>query len=174
MAKQQAVARVEESEAAVSTSREARPPLRPTALTWDFDGAVTRSAVVRLPEHVVLQDLQDDPTLWRSIQAVSQTALRKFDRLLIISFSEDWIVNVLVVEADARSVRLSIRAGDVLRLEANTAEWSDSTYTIRWGGEGYIVVRKADGVRMLPYQYASLEAAKSAAFSQLYPKVAAR
>lgn len=171
MAKTQAVAKLDEPEAAAPTSAREVKPLKPTAVSLQHDGQIWRTLLVRLAAEHTLQDLQDDPTLWRAVQGNPHVALRKYDRLMIVSHDEAWLIkDALVTEADHQRVVLSIRPGDVIRMAAKSAEWSDDRHVIMWETSGWAIFRKSDGVVMLPQRFSSLDAARSEMYRQFYSK----
>lgn len=149
-------------------AREA-PVLKTNALKWQSEGFAWREAFVRLPQEALFSDLQDDPTIWRNIQAVPQTALRKFDRVTIVAFDESWIAKeILVADADNQRVLLALRPTDKITLPSKSSSWEDERHAIRWAGAGFGVFRRADGIQVMPQQFGTIESAKSEMYRQFY------
>lgn len=100
---------------------------------------------VRLPRGATLQDL-NHPSLWRLVQG-SRSALRRLDRVQILSFDEEWVAEAIVAGATRGGVTLS--KPSVTRLPPRTEVLAgDDTYQIRWAGNGYVVERRRDGHAM--------------------------
>jgi hypothetical protein len=107
------------AEVAVTASADAReaPALKTTALTWQSHGFCWRDAFVQLPEGMLFQDLQDVPAIWRLLQRVPQTALKRFDRVTCVAFDQSWCAkDVLVVDADETGVVLALKGSDRITL----------------------------------------------------------
>lgn len=159
----------EKTETKATADARAAPVMKSHALTWQSQGSVWREAFVRLPEGMLLQDLQDVPTVWKNIQSTAQTSLQRFDRVTCVAFDESWAVkDVMVADADNQRVVLAIRAGDRITLSSKAAEWEDDRHRIRWAGAGFAVFRKTDGVQVLTGHFGTIESAKSEMFRQFY------
>jgi hypothetical protein len=127
--------------------------------------------MVRLPEHIGLQDLNDAAsTLWTIIQSNHQTALRQWDRIRFVAFDESWFADTTVSFADRDQVILTKPAKT--EMPARTvALYEDEHYRIGWGGAGYAVYRKKDNVMIGAMQFTTAEQARQHLMNQ-YPKVA--
>ena len=144
------------------------PKIKPMTCKWNAEGFAYRELFVRLPESVTLQMLNDEPRIWRLVQADVHCALMKFDRVVAIAFDESWMVDAIVNVAENDSVMLAgIRK--ISMPQRSVSLYSDETYAVRWAGSGYGVYRKTDDVAMLSETYSSTEAAKIALLG-LYPK----
>lgn len=145
------------------------PEMKAQALSWQMEGYSWREAYVRLPEGMILQDL-NDPSIWRNVQHNRVTALQRFDRVTCVAWDESWLVkDAVVVDASATTVVLAIRPGDVIHMRNKTAEWADDKHRIRWAGNGFGCFRRSDDIEVLPTRFDTLEAAKSEAYRLLYP-----
>jgi hypothetical protein len=159
--------------AAPAASRDPKPLSR-AALAWNHEGFRFRSAWVDLPAGVTVQDLHDySRTLWTTIQATKDKALRRFDRISFLGYQEAFLVHdALVIDADATSVTLSIKPGDIYQLPGRGETWEDSTVRIYHdGGAGFVVQMKLTGAIMLS-GFHTLEAGKSAYFASQPRRVA--
>ncbi len=144
------------------------PRIKPMTCKWQSEGFAYRELFVRLPEAISLQHLNDEPRIWRSVQADVNTALMKFDRVVAIAFDESWMVDAVVNVAERDSVMLAgIRK--ISMPQRSVSLFADETYQVAWCGSGYGVRRKADDVMMLSETYQTPEAAKMGLMS-LYPK----
>ena len=112
--------------------------------------------------------LNDEPRIWRLVQADVHVALMKFDRIIAVAFDESWMVDAIVNVAENDSVMLAgIRK--ISMPQRSVSLFNDETYAVRWAGSGYGVYRKSDDVPMVSETYSSVEAAKIALLG-LYPK----
>ncbi len=144
------------------------PKIKPLTCKWQSEGFAFRTLFVRLPESITLQMLNDEPRIWRLVQADVHVALMKFDRIIAVAFDESWVVDAIVNVAENDSVILAgIRK--VSLPQRSVSLYADATYAVRWAGSGYGVYRKSDDVAMLSETYSSTEAAKIALLG-LYPK----
>jgi hypothetical protein len=158
-----------EAPAAPSASARDVLPLSPTAIEIQYDGHVFKECFVRAHEHLILQDFQDSPTLWRKVQSVPGKALRALDRVTVLGFDMSWMIkDVVVTDSDPTQVKLAIRPSDIIRMGAQSGTWQDDRHIVRWAGTGYGAFRLSDGVAVLPNECSSLEAAKGALFAQHY------
>jgi len=148
------------------TSEREIPVIKPGSVFINSSGYDFKTVVVWLPEGVVFQDLNDHPEIWRLVQANHIKALSQYDKLEIRA--KDWTVFASVNHADAGQVILyDIRKAS--KPEREVALYSDATYDIRWGNEGYGYFRTADNVRMTNATYGTPEAAKAALLREQYP-----
>jgi hypothetical protein len=145
--------------------------IKSSALKINSEGFCWRDAMLRLPSGYVMQDLHDNPDVFKNIQATSRTALRQFDHLLIVDYSESTWAEAVVSFASATKVYLAgIRIISAKNREDES--FQDDTYKINWAGSGYAVTRKADGAAMGAQTFANENAAKAFLLS-LYPRKAA-
>ena len=147
------------------------PAIKPQAFTWQSQGFAWREAFVRLPEGIVAQDLQDSPTVWRKVQDNGNTALKKFDRVMCVANDETFVVNAMVAEADRSKATLA--DFKITKLPGNEATFENAEYSIKWGGPGFAVYRKRDGVQAIPTFFETIEQAKSEMLRTLYKAKAA-
>jgi hypothetical protein len=162
---------VDQAEKQTTATADAREPpvMKSTCLTWQDQGQCFRHAFVRLPDGMLLQDLQDVPTIWKGMNSVPATALRKFDRVTAVSFDESWMIkDVVVIDADNTRAVLAIRPGDRITLSQKVGQWEDDKHVIRWAGSGFGVFRRSDGVQLIASTFGSIDAAKSVMYGQLY------
>lgn len=120
----------------------------PALVELQTEGFVFREFVIRLPEAATLQDL-NDPKLWRSLQGDRGKSLRKLDRVVILPFNEEWVVDAVVGAATVNTVTLAgIRKTDLPERYEILPETDD--YKVKWAGSGYRVYRKRDGLPVSP------------------------
>ncbi len=129
-------------ERATQARRTMELEISPTRVAVDVEGFCTRSLVVRLPKDFTADELKV-PEHWRAVQ-VSVRALRRFDRLMLISYDESWLAEAMVSDADHTKVILTKpRITEFsTRYDGN---FEDDVYRVRWNGAGFHVERKADG-----------------------------
>jgi len=144
------------------------PKIKPLTCKWQSEGFAYRELFVRLPEAITLQMMNDEPRIWRLVQADIHTALMKFDRVVAIAFDESWMVDAIVNVAENDSVMLAgIRK--ISMPQRSVAMFEDETYRVKWAGSGYGVYRLSDDVMMLQETYQTPEACKIALLG-LYPR----
>jgi len=126
-----------------------KEPVRidPNMVQYDHDGMVTRHVVIRLPVGVIADHLNSNRDLFNRVQTTRSKALRKFDRLLLISYEEDWCADVMVAEASPTGITLAKPIITTLPARRENL-FQDDTYRVAWGGIGYFVHRKSDNFTM--------------------------
>jgi hypothetical protein len=144
------------------------PEIEPALVTVNGDGQAYRTIQARLPARMTAADLSE-PRIWRQVQAVPRTALRKFDHLFIIAFDESWTADVLVVSADVEKAVLGKPRIESIP-ERFMKLFEDERYRVAWTGQGYCVERKGDGVRMTQPVHSAAIAERD--LINLYPRVA--
>src|SRR5262245_39489234 len=88
------------------------PEMKSHALSWQSEGFTWREAFVRLPQGMILADLQL-PEIWKNIQQSRMTSLQRFDRVTMLAYDESWIVkDAIVADAGPTSAVIVIRPGD--------------------------------------------------------------
>lgn len=116
----------------------------PALVELQTEGFVFREWVIRLPENATMQSL-NDPNIWRHIQGDRSKSLRKLDRLVLLPYGEEWVVDAIVGAATATTVTLAgIRKTDMPERYEVLPETED--FRIKWAGSGYRVFRKRDGL----------------------------
>lgn len=142
------------------------PEIDPARVQIQSSGQVWREFFVRAPAGFVADDLKT-PSAWRKLQVGSRNALKKFDRVFVVSFDETWVAEAIVASADSKGAVLA-KPRVTTMPERYDALFSDDTYRVAWNGAGYIVERKLDGHPMTqPTANADLAARLLA---QLYPQ----
>lgn len=143
-------------------------PLPPKNLQCNNDGALWREWLLRLPQDYGIGDC-NHPSLWSSIQGSPMHALRKLDRLTIMTFDEGQIAEAVVVSATSREVRLKL--GSVKGFASDVGEnlFSDGKFRVVWRGNGFGVERIADGVSMTGDRAYASESAAKQILNSLYP-----
>lgn len=161
---------VKASEAKAAASRKV-PEIKAKAVTWNNEGFAWREALVRLPEGMTLQDLNDHPEVWRQVQESNLASFRRFDKVRAVAWDESWIAEAVVNHADRGQVILAgIRKIDFPRREI--ALFEDNTYKVEWLGSGYGITRKSDGVMMGNQTWPTPEGAKAGLLSLYHSRVA--
>jgi hypothetical protein len=158
---------IKEPEAEVSAVEREAPRIDPRQVKRNFDGVmVSREVWVRAPEDFTAADLAD-PSIWRRVQASPQSALRQFDRVVVIGFDETWLAEAYV--ADSMPDRAVLATPRIVKVAHDRFDklYSDDTYRVQWNGAAYAIVRKADGHVMS--EHATPELAVRAV-ERLYPK----
>ncbi len=136
---------VKKDEAPTATEIDAHVPLvKPTSVTVDMAGQLTRHIVVRMPQRAVADDVRN-PKIWRAVQAVPQSALVKLDRLLVLAYDESWAVEAVVKHASGTEVILAI--GKIFTFDGvSEGLFRDELYEVAWNGSSYDVRRRVDKV----------------------------
>ena len=154
----------------VTANRELKV-IKSAALTINSEGFCWRDALLRLPSGYVIQDLHDWPEAFKNIQGSPRTALRQFDHLLIVDYSESTWAEAIVSFASATKIHLvGVRIISAKKREDDA--FQDDMYKITWAGAGYVVTRKADEAPMGAQSFANEQAAKAYLLS-LYPRTRA-
>jgi len=142
------------------------PVIKPVNVDIQDAGFCYKTVVVRLPEGLIFQDLNDSPEIWKPVQENINTALSEYDKVELRA--KDFTVWAVVNHADAGQVILyDIRKSSKPMREV--ALYSDSKYDVRWGHDGYGYYRTADNIRMGNATYPTPEAAKQALIREMYP-----
>ena len=70
------------------------PVIKPSSFMWQDEGFAYKTAFVRLPEHMIAQDLHDHPDrIWNKIQSDQLgKALSRFDKVVCVAFDESWML----------------------------------------------------------------------------------
>jgi len=146
------------------------PVLKPGDVEIQSSGFVYKTVVVRLPEAMTFQDLNDHTEIWKLVQADINKALSEYDKVELRA--KDWTAWASVNHADRGQVILfDIRKASKPKREV--AFYSDNTYDVRWSHEGYGYYRTADNVRMGTATFPTPEAAKQALIREMYPAMVA-
>ena len=144
------------------------PAIDPRNVQLQSGGHVYMSWVVRLPEGFIADDLKETRTIWRKVQSNAHR-FRKFDRVFLIAFDESWCAEAVVADANTTEVQLS-RPRVIDLAQRIVPLFEDETYRIRWTGNGYVVERKRDALRMT--QVVATEAEAKMLLFRLYPRPA--
>ena len=115
--------------------------INPANVHVNYQGFVFREIFVRLPSGMIADDLKEYQ-IWGKVQDGGK-ALRKFDRVVIVSFDETWIAEAYVESADGAKVILA-RPRIITLSERDERLLNDGTYRVNWTGSGYNVVRNRD------------------------------
>lgn len=137
----------------------------PTNVDTNYDGFKFREVLARLPSGMIADDLKE-PSIWNKVQQ-SGKALRKFDRLVIISFDETWMAEAYVENADKEKALLA-RPRLITLSERTEKLFNDGTYRVEWTGAGYRVVRIRDGAAVTE-AFANAPLAERA-LANMYPR----
>src|SRR5215207_10172076 len=82
------------------------PFIDPANCVIQYAGQAFKEVFVRLPKELIADDLKI-PELWRKLQAKPGKALRKFDRVIAVSFDESWLAEAVVADARGEIVVLA-------------------------------------------------------------------
>ena len=110
-------------EASVGAAERKLPELEAKHVTVSDAGHAWREVLVRLPKDMTADDLRD-PKIWKRVQAVRNTALIKFDNLLIFTFDESQYIRAIVTHATSTEAHLPSSA---LAPSANRPQRSSMT-----------------------------------------------
>jgi len=133
--------------AASKPPRRGKPPvIDPSLVTLNSDGFAWRTFLIRLPQGMTAADLSD-PNIWMKVQ-VSKWCLRKFDRLFLVAFNEDWVADVMVTSADGKRAVLGKPKIEAMPDRYDKPLETDDYRVEFVGGGRYAVFRKSDGHRM--------------------------
>jgi len=151
----------------ISTTVRVPKPLKPEALQWNSQSNfIWREGELTLSPDHTLADLNDHPAiLFRNIMQDRDKSLVRGDTLRIVPHNRAWMIrSAVVVTATPERVKLAFKAGDKIDLEdlASDAAWQDGTVEVRWYGAGYAVLRKSDGVKVVPGYFPDPQAAVAA------------
>jgi predicted RNA-binding protein len=143
-----------------------RLPIKSVHATADYVGHKTKTVIIEMEESgLTLQDIMDDPKLFRGIQANRGTALQEDDKVEL-----RWLnmrVYAVVDFADNQEVRL-LKPDVKHRGERVREPWQDDNFIVRACAGGWSYFRKKDGVKMTPATYPTWEAAKAAVMREQY------
>jgi hypothetical protein len=137
----------------------------PNTVTINYQGFAFREMFARLPSGMIADDLKE-PAIWATLQK-GPRALRKFDRLIVVSFDETWMAEAYVESATGEQALLA-RPKIIALSERSENLFNDGTYRVEWTGYGYRVVRLRDGASMTE-AFANAPLAERA-LAGLYPK----
>jgi hypothetical protein len=134
-----------------STTKNAEPPRKPPVIdpAWveiNESGFIWKTVSVRLPEAATLADLNENRDMWRLLQGDRNKSLERLDRVSVFAYDESWVVDAIVSGASVNGVVLAITKKTDLPPRTEGL-YEDDIYRISWAGVGYVVIRKADGVR---------------------------
>ena len=150
----------------VKVSERKVPVIRPKDVEIQSEGFSYKTVIVRLPEDLSFQDLNDSPEIWRNVQADHTVALCEYDKLELRA--RGWTAWASVNYAAGTKVILyDIRK--TTKPDREVSLYSDDTFEVRWGKDGYTYHRKNDGVTMSTGSYPTAEAAKTALIREQYP-----
>ena len=105
-------------------------------------GLFNRRGIVRMPKGTVGDDVRN-PKIWRKVQLSRQTALLKYDELLIFGHDESWYCRALVAKATGTEAILTIEKIGTFRA-VDDQLYSDGKFKVHWNGACYVVARVAD------------------------------
>jgi hypothetical protein len=121
------------------------PTIDPGFVTLNHEGFGWREWLVRLPAEAIADDLKE-PGLWSRVQK-HRSAMRRHDHLYLVAHDESWAAEAVVV--DAGPLAAVISKPRLMKFEARTQPlFEDSTYRVKWYGDGYAAERRSDGMRM--------------------------
>lgn len=121
------------------------PVIDPARQTLQSTGFAWSEYMVRAPRGMIADDLKQ-PQIWRKVQS-GPRGLRKFDRLFVVSFDEDWTAEAIVANADSQGVTLSKPRLTTMPSRYDRL-FEDENFKVEWQGFGYVVVRKSDSREM--------------------------
>jgi hypothetical protein len=130
---------------AESTAPARHKALHPRSVAKQADGFVFREWVVRLPFGMSVNDLIEQPTLWRIVQGDPRTALQKLDRVVVLDFDEAVAAEAIVSAASDTSVTLARPRLTDLQSRTTEPQIEDELHRVVWDGGNYVVKRKSDG-----------------------------
>src|SRR5262245_57174554 len=140
--------------------------LKSTSLTVNRRDFVNKYCIIHMDDSVTLQDIQDNPTLFRVIQKSRDKALSEGDSVELrwpdqIAFSQ-------VDYADGDEVYL-LKPQVFKRRERNRTPWQNATYQVRAINGQWSYFRKSDGVRMTTHSWPDWQAAMQACIREQAP-----
>lgn len=126
--------------------------------------------LVRAPLGITPTDIQNNPHIWKLIQAKPQTALTRLARLTIIAFDESWLIPDAVV-LDASPNRITLGNYKIISMPPKEQSWTseDGMFTVRWSGGQFSGYRVSDNAP-LSVHHATLEGCRSLVLQSQYPK----
>ncbi|MER8514184.1 hypothetical protein NKH47_14715 [Mesorhizobium sp. M1060] len=83
------------------------PDIDPARVSLQNAGQIWREFMVRCPADMVSDDLKH-PEIWRRLQVSgSRNALKKHDRVYVVSYDEAWVAEAIVASADGKGAVLA-------------------------------------------------------------------
>jgi hypothetical protein len=139
-----------------------------TAVVHDA-GFAHKTLVVQMPDGLTLTDLNENPTVWKRIQADrSGKALGEWDAVELRG--RDMMICARVNHAGADRVTL-FGITRHSKPQRDVPLYRDDLYEVRWVAEGgFSYFRCRDNVRMSAYSWPTAESAKMALIENEYPK----
>jgi len=117
-----------------------------STVTLDMAGTVSRHWHVILPEGMVADGVKD-PAIWSRVQGNRRTTMRKHDRIYAVAYDGSFAIEARVAEAVVDAVVLA-KPSILSFPERRTPLFSDENYRLEWRGDGFAVIRRADGLQM--------------------------
>lgn len=142
------------------------PVIDPETACVNYAGAANKEVFVRLPKEAIADDLKER-SIWKRIQANKTLALRKLDRVVMVSHDEANMWIAYVSESGPSWANISRPTRHELK-SRHANYYFDDTYRVEWSGSAYIIIRLADSHTM-PGSFATEKAAIKA-LNELYPK----
>ncbi|MER9816493.1 hypothetical protein [Mesorhizobium sp. M0129] len=156
--------------ASLKSANRQTPDIDPARVSLQNAGQIWREFMVRCPADMVSDDLKH-PEIWRRLQASgSRNALKKHDRVYVVSFDEAWVAEAIVASADGKGAVLA-KPRITTMPERYDKLFQDDKYRVAWNGHGYVVERKSDG-HVMAAAVANPDLA-ARLLAQLYPARAA-
>src|SRR5262245_5928653 len=145
-------------EIATPTVRELLP-LKSTALVVNRRDFANKSCIVHMDDNYTLQDIQDNPALFRVIQKSRDKALNALDEVMLVWHER--VATTIVDFADAETVQF-LKMDVKQRNPRDRIPWQNSLYEVRPFNGQWAYYRKQDNVRMSTATWPTWEAARSA------------
>ena len=142
------------------------PVINPELASVNYAGAVIKELFVRAPVDFIADDLKEK-SIWKRIQANPTLALRKMDRVIIVSHDESMLWTAFCSESGPSWANISKPVRHELKSRHGNY-YSDENYRIEWSGANFVVIRRKDN-RTMPGGYATEQAAIKA-LNDEYPK----
>ena len=142
------------------------PVINPELACVNFAGAATKELFVRLPVDAIADDLKER-SIWKKIQSNPTFALRKMDKVVIVSHDESMLWEAYCSESGPGWANISKPVRHELKSRHGNY-YSDENYRVEWSGANYIVIRRKDS-HVMPGSYATEQSAIKA-LNDLYPR----
>src|SRR5262245_38897773 len=134
-------------------------PLKSTSLVVNARNFANKSVILHMEDGYTLQDLQDNPNLFRIIQKSRDKSLNEGDSVELRWHEQ--IAFTQVDYADGDQVYL-LKPQVFKRRERSSTPWENSLYRVGPFNGQWTYWRKSDGVRMTTMTWPTWEAARAA------------
>jgi hypothetical protein len=140
---------------------------------WVSEGSnpSIKGLAVRLPEGVTLNDVGNDPNIWKQLQTMAdghRRSLNKFDHVFAIAHDESWVATAIVAHVSGTQVYFT-NVKKIATTAVESVPFEDENYRAEWRNGQFRAIRKTDGTDM-GVGAATVAGIKIEIAQNLYPK----